>query len=234
MRGVPSLCEQVALVAGEPRFCPRSANISHPEHRDFLPFVGSSLQLLNSVIQPVYNCTLSTCSTHDDNRARPLSHAFPALQWAKWVEHWSAADSGLLRSGRCFVMRVASVAERRGYPESAGSIPAAHYKASSTSGRKLTQQMGECRRRTHKSDAAHNPSGAALCRDRSEQASKPTMRLAHDTGAWKYECTAHGAWWAAWVFRTQNRLAKDTQVGSLGVSSASKQNSPHQPEGQRG
>jgi hypothetical protein len=48
------------------------------------------------------------------------------------------------------------------------------------SGRELAQQMGECRRRTHKSDAAHDPSGAALCRDRSEQASKPTMRLTHE------------------------------------------------------
>ena len=41
-----------------------------------------------------------------------------------------------------------------------------------SSGRALTQQMGECRRRTQESDAAHDPSGAALCRDRSEQATQ--------------------------------------------------------------
>jgi hypothetical protein len=33
------------------------------------------------------------------------------------------------------------------------------------------------------SDAAHDPSGAALCRDRSEPANRPIMRLAHDTSA---------------------------------------------------
>jgi hypothetical protein len=41
------------------------------------------------------------------------------------------------------------------------------------SGRRVTQLMGECRRRTQDSDAAHDPSGAALCRDRSEPAIDP-------------------------------------------------------------
>jgi hypothetical protein len=40
-------------------------------------------------------------------------------------------------------------------------------------GAQLTQLMGECRRRTRNSDAAHDPSGAALCRDRSEPAIDP-------------------------------------------------------------
>lgn len=72
----------------------------------------------------------------------------------------------------------------------AGSTPAASAKPTvrrqGAQWRSTTPRLGGTQNRA----AAHDPSGAALCRDRSEQASQPTMRLAHDTGAWKYECTA--------------------------------------------
>lgn len=85
------------------------------------------------------------------------------------------------------------------------------------SGRESTQQTGECRRRTQRSDAAHDPGGAALCRDRSEQASKPITRVAHER--------APGSTNAPFLTRSRPtmlflrcRLAGNSlHIGSLGV-----------------
>ena len=87
-------------------------------------------------------------------------------------------------------------------------------------GAALTQQMGECRRRTQRSDAAHDPSGAALCRDRSEPALRPTMRLAHERAPASTNAPLHARSRPTVLFHRCLGWLKGSHVGSLGVNLA--------------
>ena len=94
----------------------------------------------------------------------------------------------------------------------AGWSPAATIKASSTSGRKLTQRMGQCRGRTHVPMALCQPRrrelSAGIATNR--QADRFT-RMAHDTGAWKSNVDAQRA-----VVPQHSGMAEGT-IGSLGA-----------------
>jgi hypothetical protein len=95
---------------------------------------------------------------------------------AKWAE---------TRRAECAVPAAATRSERpRDFTltgANAGVATSRHHKASSPArSAALTQVEAACRRSASKSDAAHDPSGAALCRDRSEPALRPTMRLIHE------------------------------------------------------
>ena len=141
-------------------------------------------------IQPVFKSGLSTCC-HTETIAEPLLMRFQPLRRAKCGSTGNAAVGAFAFQRRCFVvagsavlMHMSPFVRGRRMGDSAevprvvaGISSGRHHKTPSPSGRALTQQMGECRRRTHQSDAAHDPSGAALCRDRSEQASKPTLAI---------------------------------------------------------
>jgi hypothetical protein len=101
--------------------------------------------------------------------------------------------------GRCFVVARARgayaagsspiepsnalVASSEGRPfagPSAGISSGRHHKAPSSSGRALTQLMGQCRGRTHVPMALYEPRRQRPChRDRDEQALQTDTRLAH-------------------------------------------------------
>lgn len=107
----------------------------------------------------------------------------------RWFQHRRRKSRAFAFLGRCLWVANAQADAQRGYALATskmdssmpGPAPAATTQAPfCRQGAALTQQTGECRRRTQRSDAAHDPSGAALCRDRSEPALRPTMRLAHE------------------------------------------------------
>jgi hypothetical protein len=94
---------------------------------------------------------------HEDNRARGPTHAFQAPQTGTVVPHWKRSSRASAFQRRCFVVGVklggrtpetCPVQIRVGVDAAGtqvdyvGSIPTAHPKASSSSGRELTQHMG--------------------------------------------------------------------------------------------
>lgn len=145
-------------------------------------------------------------------------HAFPALHWARCRRTGSAVVRAFCVLGRCFVQQRRGESETRtegsaGPQKSnrrrqaggrvdlralrkgpdcehiAGVTSGLLHRASSASGRELTQQMGQCRGRTHVPMALCEPRRQRPChRDRDEQASLTDTSLAHFTGAWKCEC----------------------------------------------
>ena len=161
---------------------------------------------LHRSIQPVYNCTLSTCRRHRDNAPEPPNSCVPF--WP-WPEH------------RCRLHR------ERSSLEALCVLP---------SGRALTQQMGECRRRTQESDAAHDPSGAALCRDRSEQATQTDPETGPLYG--RLQVRMHRFWRAVGppcYFSGGCWLRGTPKSGASGSTIPHKQQkSPPQPKPERG
>jgi hypothetical protein len=164
---------------------------------------------------------------------------FKPLRRAQWFRTGNAAVWACCFLGRCFVVRRCGKQTRicLGKPLFLDAKSSPRGQDSRRSDRPAPQSAVHVRAQIDAAngpmsgphpctDAAHDPSGAALCRDRSEQASRPAMRLAHETGAWKFECTAHSAWWAARGFNLRDRLAKDTQTGSLGVNYPRKRTLP--------
>lgn len=162
-----------ALSLGRARH--RSAPAGLVSHRNY------TARRMGLDARPVlYENTLVNVRRHRDNPFEPIRSCVFSPSMDKVSPHRErSSEWALCVLGRCFSGGGAANAllTLRAIGRSAPDAPT---KAPSPSGRALTQQTGECRRRTHQSDAAHDPSGAALCRDRSEQASKPTMRLAHE------------------------------------------------------
>lgn len=132
-----------------------------------------------------------------DNRARAQTHAFQAPQTGAVCRHLERSSLGFRVSGLCFVVVHACGADAAGSspiePSNAleassegrpfaGSIAGIssgrHHKAQSSSGRALTQHMGECRRRTHQSDGAFSaPAPVGLITGTNANRQRKTMHV---------------------------------------------------------
>lgn len=150
-------------------------------------------------IQPVFKSGLSTCC-HTETIAEPLLMRFQPLRRAKCGSTGNAAVGAFAFQRRCFVRVFGAGGNQRANPRA--SRPEARrtetsngnvvyeaqaptvvstedsrhsHKAPSPSGRALTQQMGECRRRTHQSDALYSRARRANFQTVSQEQSYKVM-----------------------------------------------------------
>jgi hypothetical protein len=196
---------------------------------------------LSDQCHTVFGSTISLVNVRDhcDNH-RALAHAIPALRWARWSRTGSAAARAFAFLGRCFDValprdvsgpRLRQRMMRRSVKSrEVGGHPQSPLRARVAASAQPPLQSIVCRQGAATpangpmsgphpcTDAAHDPSGAALCRDRSEQAGKPTMRMAHERAPGSTNAPLHARSRPTVLFHRCLGWLKGSHVGSLGVT----------------